>query len=107
MSKSANTLPTAVLVHGARSDGSSWSKVTRDLQARGFRIVAAQRSGPSATTASPCASPMNGTMIAASGFAATATRTGNSTRQPLCWCAKKQGATNRRRALQENELTRR
>lgn len=42
MSKSANALPTAVLVHGAWSDGSSWNKVTRNLQARGFRVVAAQ-----------------------------------------------------------------
>ena len=32
-----------------------------------------------ATTASPCASPMNGTTTAATGIAATATRTGNST----------------------------
>lgn len=42
MAKSANTLPTAVLVHGAWSDGSSWNKVTRELQARGFRVVSAQ-----------------------------------------------------------------
>jgi pimeloyl-ACP methyl ester carboxylesterase len=42
MSKSANTLPAAVLVHGAWSDGSSWNKVTRELQARGFRVVSAQ-----------------------------------------------------------------
>lgn len=42
MSKSTNALPTAVLVHGTWSDGSSWNKVTRDLQARGFRVVAAQ-----------------------------------------------------------------
>ena len=32
----------ANLVHGAWADGSSWNKVTRDLQARGFRVVAAQ-----------------------------------------------------------------
>ncbi len=32
-----------------------------------------------ATTASPCASPMSGTTMAAIGSAATATRTGNST----------------------------
>lgn len=42
MSRGANTLPTAVLVHGAWSDGSSWNKVTRDLLARGLRVVAAQ-----------------------------------------------------------------
>ena len=42
MPKSTNALPTAVLVHGAWSDGSSWNKVTRSLQARGFRVVAAQ-----------------------------------------------------------------
>jgi pimeloyl-ACP methyl ester carboxylesterase len=33
---------TAVLVHGAWSDGSSWNKVTTELQRRGFKVVAAQ-----------------------------------------------------------------
>ena len=42
MATSANTLPAIFLVHGAWSDGSSWNKVTRDLQARGYRVVAAQ-----------------------------------------------------------------
>jgi pimeloyl-ACP methyl ester carboxylesterase len=38
----ANTLPAALLVHGAWSDGSSWNKVTRNLQAQGFRVISAQ-----------------------------------------------------------------
>lgn len=42
MSKNANGFPTAILVHGAWSDASAWNKVTRDLQARGFRVVSAQ-----------------------------------------------------------------
>lgn len=33
---------TAVLVHGAWSDGSSWNKVTTGLLQRGFKVVAAQ-----------------------------------------------------------------
>jgi pimeloyl-ACP methyl ester carboxylesterase len=33
---------TAVLVHAAWADGSSWSKVTAQLQHRGFHVVAAQ-----------------------------------------------------------------
>ena len=33
---------TAVLVHGAWADGSSWNKVTTELQRRGFQVVAAQ-----------------------------------------------------------------
>lgn len=33
---------TAVLVHGAWADGSSWNKVSAELQRRGFRVVAAQ-----------------------------------------------------------------
>src|SRR5215468_9722045 len=33
---------TAVLVHAAWADGSSWNKVTGDLQRRGYRVVAAQ-----------------------------------------------------------------
>lgn len=31
--------PTVVLVHGAFADGSSWNKVTRRLQAAGYRVV--------------------------------------------------------------------
>lgn len=42
MAKSEKTLPAVVLVHGAWSDGSSWNKVTRELQGRGFRVVSAQ-----------------------------------------------------------------
>ena len=42
MANSANGFPVAILVHGAWADGSSWNKVTRDLQARGFRVVSAQ-----------------------------------------------------------------
>src|SRR5216684_715977 len=33
---------TAVLVHAAWADGSSWNKVTAELQRRGFHVVAAQ-----------------------------------------------------------------
>jgi pimeloyl-ACP methyl ester carboxylesterase len=33
---------TAVLVHAAWADGSSWNKVTIELQRRGFKVVAAQ-----------------------------------------------------------------
>jgi hypothetical protein len=33
---------TAVLVHAAWADGSSWNKVTGELQRQGFRVVAAQ-----------------------------------------------------------------
>jgi len=33
---------TAVLVHAAWADGSSWNKVTLELQKRGFNVVAAQ-----------------------------------------------------------------
>jgi len=33
---------TAVLVHAAWADGSSWNKVTAQLQQRGFQVVAAQ-----------------------------------------------------------------
>lgn len=33
---------TAVLVHAAWADGSSWNKVTAGLQSRGFQVVAAQ-----------------------------------------------------------------
>jgi pimeloyl-ACP methyl ester carboxylesterase len=33
---------TTVLVHGAWADGSSWNKVTTELQRRGFKVVAAQ-----------------------------------------------------------------
>jgi pimeloyl-ACP methyl ester carboxylesterase len=34
--------PTIVLVHAAWFDGSSWNKVTAQLQQRGYRVVAAQ-----------------------------------------------------------------
>ena len=33
---------TAVLVHRTWADGSSWNKVTTELQRRGFKVVAAQ-----------------------------------------------------------------
>jgi pimeloyl-ACP methyl ester carboxylesterase len=33
---------TVVLVHGAWADGSSWNKVSTELQRRGFKVVAAQ-----------------------------------------------------------------
>src|SRR5260370_31823926 len=33
---------TAVLVHAAWADGSSWNKVTSELQRQGFKVVAAQ-----------------------------------------------------------------
>jgi len=33
---------TTVLVHGAWADGSSWNKVTTELQRRGFKVVATQ-----------------------------------------------------------------
>lgn len=36
------TRPTAVLVHGAFADGSSWSKVIPLLQAQGLKVVAVQ-----------------------------------------------------------------
>lgn len=36
------TTITAVLVHGAWADGSSWNKVTERLQRKGFNVVAAQ-----------------------------------------------------------------
>ncbi|REG48629.1 pimeloyl-ACP methyl ester carboxylesterase [Paraburkholderia sp. BL6669N2] len=41
-SSSASTTGTVVLVHGAWADGSSWSSVTRVLQARGLKVVAVQ-----------------------------------------------------------------
>jgi pimeloyl-ACP methyl ester carboxylesterase len=34
--------PNVVLVHGAFADGSSWSAVTKDLQAKGYAVVAPQ-----------------------------------------------------------------
>jgi pimeloyl-ACP methyl ester carboxylesterase len=34
--------PNVVLVHGAFADGSSWSAVTEDLQARGYEVTAPQ-----------------------------------------------------------------
>jgi dienelactone hydrolase len=42
MSKERQNKVTAVLVHGAWADGSSWNKVTIELQRRGFNVVAAQ-----------------------------------------------------------------
>jgi hypothetical protein len=39
---SAKTGTTVVLVHAAWADGSSWNKVTRELQRKGFEVVAAQ-----------------------------------------------------------------
>jgi len=41
-SSSASTTGTVVLVHGAWADGSSWSSVTRVLQARGLKVVTVQ-----------------------------------------------------------------
>ncbi len=37
-----NNRPTAVLVHAAWFDGSSWNKVIADLERRGHHAVAAQ-----------------------------------------------------------------
>jgi pimeloyl-ACP methyl ester carboxylesterase len=34
--------PNVVLIHGAFADGSSWSAVTEDLQAKGYEVVAPQ-----------------------------------------------------------------
>jgi pimeloyl-ACP methyl ester carboxylesterase len=34
--------PNVVLIHGAFADGSSWSAVTQDLQAKGYNVVAPQ-----------------------------------------------------------------
>jgi pimeloyl-ACP methyl ester carboxylesterase len=34
--------PNVVLIHGAFADGSSWSAVTEDLQAKGYRVTAPQ-----------------------------------------------------------------
>jgi pimeloyl-ACP methyl ester carboxylesterase len=42
MSSHTQNKVTAVLVHGAWADGSSWNKVTTELQRRGFKVVAAQ-----------------------------------------------------------------
>lgn len=39
---SAKTGTTVVLVHAAWADGSSWNKVTGELQRKGFEVVAAQ-----------------------------------------------------------------
>jgi len=39
---SAKTDTTIVLVHAAWTDGSSWNKVTGELQSKGFNVVAAQ-----------------------------------------------------------------
>lgn len=38
----AKTNATVVLVHAAWADGSSWNKVTEELQQKGFNVVAAQ-----------------------------------------------------------------
>jgi pimeloyl-ACP methyl ester carboxylesterase len=37
-----NTQPSAVLIHGAWADGSSWSEVTERLQAEGYKVIAPQ-----------------------------------------------------------------
>jgi pimeloyl-ACP methyl ester carboxylesterase len=42
MSNERRNRTTAVLVHAAWADGSSWNKVTIELQRRGFNVVAAQ-----------------------------------------------------------------
>ena len=42
MSKERQNRVTAVLVHAAWADGSSWNKVSLELQRRGFNVVAAQ-----------------------------------------------------------------
>jgi pimeloyl-ACP methyl ester carboxylesterase len=34
--------PNVVLIHGAFADGSSWSAVVADLQAKGYRVTAPQ-----------------------------------------------------------------
>jgi pimeloyl-ACP methyl ester carboxylesterase len=34
--------PNVVLIHGAFADGSSWSTVVADLQAKGYRLTAPQ-----------------------------------------------------------------
>ena len=39
---SVKTDTTVVLVHAAWADGSSWNKVTEELQGKGFKVVAAQ-----------------------------------------------------------------
>ena len=36
----SKTKPTIVLVHGAWADSSSWTKVTKDLQTRGYQVLA-------------------------------------------------------------------
>ena len=35
-------LPTILLIHGAFADGSSWSAVVEDLQAKGYTVTAPQ-----------------------------------------------------------------
>src|SRR6202011_5646020 len=37
-----STRPNIILVHGAWADGSSWSAVIEDLQAKGYRVTAPQ-----------------------------------------------------------------
>ena len=34
--------PNVVLIHGAFADGSSWSTVVKDLQAKGYDVTAPQ-----------------------------------------------------------------
>jgi pimeloyl-ACP methyl ester carboxylesterase len=34
--------PNVVLIHGAFADGSSWSRVVKDLQAKGYDVIAPQ-----------------------------------------------------------------
>jgi hypothetical protein len=34
--------PNVLLIHGAFADGSSWSAVIADLQAKGYRVAAPQ-----------------------------------------------------------------
>ena len=55
----------------------SWLPDRKWARELDYRLI--KESGHSRTTASPCALPMNGTTTAATGSAATATRTGNST----------------------------
>src|SRR5262245_42050293 len=40
--KAAPPVKNIVLVHGAFADGSSWSKVVTELQAKGFNVTAVQ-----------------------------------------------------------------
>jgi pimeloyl-ACP methyl ester carboxylesterase len=40
--ESSNSLPGVVFIHGAWADGSSWSAVTEQLQAEGYKVMAPQ-----------------------------------------------------------------